>query len=84
MTIGMWVGLIQSFEGLKERVDIYELKEILSADNLRFGAATSTLLWVSSLLVYLTNVGLINLHNHITSNTATISQALFLLQGMQR
>lgn len=64
----VWVGLIQTAEGLMRRKDWspQRKKGILPADCLHTLAVTSTPPWVSSLPAYPAELGLANLHNHVS------------------
>ena len=61
----MWLGPIQSVEGLKRKsLRSLEKEGTLPPDCLRTWAATSTFPWVSSLLACPVDFGLASLYNH--------------------
>lgn len=59
------MGLTQSFEGLKEKIDITLGEGILPPDSLRTRAATSALPWVSSLQGCPADFGFAGFHHQV-------------------
>ena len=80
----MWVGLIQSVEGLKrERRTAPRKGESCQQSASGLGATTSTLPWVSSLLAHPADLGLASLHNR-TSQLFKTSPACSLFLSLFR